>query len=198
VAAGVSARRSWWGRVAALAAALAVVAAVSGALATIYFRSYSWDARGQLGHLARSVGLAAVLAEVHRLAAHAFVAAAALAGILWRTATRGALGWRPLAAGVLALALFFTGHLVPWRRLLPWTPAPGSNLSRPTPLLGHDGPFPELVGVNMRYDDAVFTVAGRRFGPRATARVYWTHVAVLPLMSAVLVALWVRSRRRQN
>jgi quinol-cytochrome oxidoreductase complex cytochrome b subunit len=172
-----------------------VVVAVSGALATLYFHPYVYDARGQLAHMERSVALAAAFAEAHRLSAHAFGVVAAAALILWRLSRRGGARWIWLSGVVLALAFFVTGHLVPWKRLLPWTPVPGSNLSRPVPLLGHDGPFAELVGVNMRYDDALFSVAGLRFGPRAAARVYWTHVAVLPLLSGALAILLVRRRR---
>jgi quinol-cytochrome oxidoreductase complex cytochrome b subunit len=195
---GVFPRRSWWGRAAALAAALAALATLSGALAIIYFRPYGYDARGQLGHLSRSVAVATVLAEVHRLASHAFVVVAAVAAILWRVAGRPARTGRVVAGAVVVLAFFVSGHLFPWRRVLPWTATPGSNLSRPTPLLGHDGPFPELVGVNLRYDDALFAVTGRRFGPRAAARVYWMHVAGLPLVSVVLLVLWTRARSRRE
>jgi hypothetical protein len=198
VGGGVFPRRSWWGRAAALAAVLGVLAALSGALAIIYFRPYGYDARGQLGHLSRSVAVATVLAEVHRLASHAFVVVAAAAAVLWRLSGRPARAGRVVAGAVVVLAFFATGHLFPWRRLLPWTPAPGSNLSRPTPLLGHDGPFAELVGVNLRYDDALFAVFGRRFGPRGAARVYWTHVAGLPLASALLLVLWTRARSRRE
>jgi hypothetical protein len=88
-----------------------------------------------------------------------------------------------------------TGLVTPWKRLLPWAPAVGHNMARSMPL-GQQGPFAELVGVNARYDDALFTVAGRRFGPKGTGRIFFAHVAVLPALTmAVTVVAWRRRRR---
>jgi quinol-cytochrome oxidoreductase complex cytochrome b subunit len=111
----------------------------------------------------------------------------------WRRAgtgpRRGAL-----AALVLAGAAFLvTGLVAPWSLLTPWSPALGSNMARPMPL-GQQGPFAELVGVNVRYDSAMFTVAGHRFGARATGRVYFAHVLALPILTALGAAFVLRRR----
>jgi hypothetical protein len=116
-----------------------------------------------------------------------------------------ALAWRreptaPRRRGValvalLAVAFAGTGLLVPWDRLLPWSPALASNMARPM-ALGQQGPFAELVGVNMRYDEALFTLARRRWGTKATGRLYYAHVLGLPVLVA-LAGLPLLRRRRE-
>ena len=63
---------------------------------------------------------------------------------------------------VLTLLLSFTGYLLPWDQLAIWAVTVGSNMGRATPLLGHEGPFAEFVGVNALYDDARVPVRRRR------------------------------------
>jgi hypothetical protein len=186
-----------WGRAGLLSIALSGLLAVTGALAVIFYRPYGPDVRAQLGHghWRLRVGLASALHWTHAGAAIAVVAAVLALILLARPWHRGGpVGRGRLLALALATAAFVgTGYLVPWERLLPWSPAVGSNLARPMPL-GQQGPFVELVGVNMRYDDAQFTLLRRRFGARATGRLYYAHVLGLPLITA----LGVLSLRRRK
>jgi hypothetical protein len=192
-----------WGRAALVAAGIFLLLALTGALATIFYRPYGHDIRAQLGlgHWGTRVALAEGFRVAHLVAAVAVMAALLVLVVLarpWKspsqppegTPRRGAL-----AALVLVGALFVvTGVVAPWHRLLPWSPAVGSNMARPM-VLGQQGPFAELIGVNVRYDDALFTVARRRFGARATGRVYYAHVLVLPLLTAAGVILAFRRWR---
>jgi quinol-cytochrome oxidoreductase complex cytochrome b subunit len=199
---------TWPGRAAALAAVSAALLVVSGALATIYFRPYGGGAR-VVGPIGVAVVAAPVLRVAHRVGAHALLAAVA-ALVVFSAHGRGWMGtwmsgWRGTrapgrAAAVAALALLplslASGYFVPWQRLVPWAPVLGANMARPMPLLGHEGPFPELVGVNVRYDDALVSLGRWRIGPRGVGRVYFTHLVVLPLALAGLLAAASRSRRR--
>lgn len=192
------------GRVLLMVGALAAVAALSGALAAIYYRPRAAPAAIE-GAVGFAVSAAAALRVAHQLAAYALLPALLAWGLL--AGTRGADGEasgrkRALgSAGVAALVLasLITGHLVPWEQLLPWAPRVGPNMARTTPLLGQEGPFPELVGVNVRYDDALVTIGSRRLGPRAVRRIFWLHAAVLPgLAVAAGVAAGIAARRRRD
>jgi hypothetical protein len=96
---------------------------------------------------------------------------------------------------LLGAALLGTGLVAPWQRLLPWSPAAGANMARPMPL-GQQGPFAELVGVNVRYDEAMFTVARWRLGVKAAGRVYFAHVLVLPALAGLVLFRMARRKRR--
>jgi hypothetical protein len=190
-----------WGRAALTALALLLVLAVTGAAAMVFYRPYGPDVRAQLGHghWGLRVALATGVHHVHLFAAVGF--ALAVAGMLglarsWRRDAPGPGRGRWLAVALAVAAFLVTGFLAPWERLLPWSPTVAPNMARPMPL-GQQGPFAELVGVNVRYDDAQFTLARRRFGPKATGRVYFAHVLILPALTVIGVAFARRSRRRE-
>jgi hypothetical protein len=191
---------SGWGRAAAVALALLLVLVLSGALATFFYRPYGHDVRGQIGvgNLGLRVAAASALRLVHLGAALGFtgaVVALVLLGRPWKRGGPGPARSRLFLVAVAAAALLTTGLLTPWDRLLPWSPAVGANMARPMPL-GQPGPFPELVGVNARYDEALFAVARWRFGARAAGRVYFAHVIGLPLLTVgAAVILWRRRKR---
>jgi hypothetical protein len=181
-----------------VALALLAVSVLTGALATIFYRPYGADARAQLanGHWGLRVALASGLHQVHRFAALGLTAAAVAVMALSRPRQHVGLSrGRLIALGVALVAFLATGLVAPWERLLPWSPVVAANMARPMPL-GQQGPFAELIGVNVRYDDAQFTVWKRRFGPKATGRVYFTHVLVLPALAVIGVAFSRRPRRR--
>jgi len=189
-----------WGRAGLAALILLLVLAATGALATIFYRPYGPDVRAQLGlgNWGLRVALASGLHLAHLVAALGLTLAVAALVLLCRPWNRQHPGprRRRLVAIALGTAAFVaTGLVAPWERLLPWSPAVGANMARPMPL-GQQGPFAELIGVNVRYDDAQFTLGRRRFGPKATGRVYYAHVLVLPALTALGLALGWRRRRR--
>jgi quinol-cytochrome oxidoreductase complex cytochrome b subunit len=172
---------TWRGRVLLLVVVLAVVAAASGALSVVYFRPRAAPAAADgaaTAALGFAVNAAWGLKTIHLVAVHALVVALVAWGLLAEAGRRRGLAISALA--MVTVAFLITGHLLPWNRLLPWAPRLGQNMARATPVLGQEGPFPELVGVNVRYDDALPTFRGRRLGPRGVRRTFWLHVAVLP------------------
>jgi ABC-type Fe3+ transport system permease subunit len=185
-----------WGRAALIAYAATGVLALSGALAGIFYRPYGHDVRALLarGWPGLRVSLADGLHVAHLGSAVALGLAilVLLAVRPWRVG--GPPRTRLILLATLAAAFAGTGWVVPWERLLPWSPALGANMARPMPL-GQQGPFAELVGVNVRYDEAMFTLARHRWGVKATGRIYYAHVIGLPVLAG-LCAVSLRRRRR--
>ena len=68
-----------------------------------------------------------------------------------------------------------------------WAVTVGTNMARATPLLGHEGPFGELVGVNARYDARAFLVGGRLVGAATLLRFYVLHCVFIPIAAAILM-----------
>lgn len=88
---------------------------------------------------------------------------------------------------VLTFLLSFTGYLLPWDQLSIWAVTVGTNMGRATPVLGHEGPFAELVGVDARYDARALLTAGRLISPATLLRFYVLHCIFIPLVAAVLM-----------
>jgi quinol-cytochrome oxidoreductase complex cytochrome b subunit len=88
---------------------------------------------------------------------------------------------------VFTLLLSFTGYLLPWDQLSIWAVTVGTNMARAAPLVGHEGPFAELVGVNSRYDMRSFLVAGRLVGGPTLLRFYVLHCIFIPVAASVLM-----------
>jgi quinol-cytochrome oxidoreductase complex cytochrome b subunit len=83
--------------------------------------------------------------------------------------------------------LSFTGYLLPWDQLSIWAVTVGTNMGRATPLVGHEGPFAELLGVDARYDARALLTAGRLISPATLLRFYVLHCIFIPLIAAVLM-----------
>jgi len=90
---------------------------------------------------------------------------------------------------VLTLLLSFTGYLLPWDQLAIWAVTVGSNMGRATPLLGHEGPFGEMVGVNALYDVRAFLFGGGEVGPHTLLRFYILHCVFIPLVTSLFLAV---------
>ena len=60
-------------------------------------------------------------------------------------------------------------------------------MGRATPLLGHEGPFAELIGVNARYDARALPLGGRLIGPPTLLRFYVLHCIFIPLVAGLLM-----------
>ena len=98
-----------------------------------------------------------IMREVHRWGAHAMVISVWIH--MFRVFMTGS--YKPprefnwvigVNLLVMTLMLSFTGYLLPWDQLSIWAVTVGTNMGRATPVLGHEGPFADLVGVDARYD----------------------------------------------
>lgn len=62
-------------------------------------------------------------------------------------------------------------------------------MAREFPLLGHEGPGAEMVGVTDRYDVRALLLGGRVVSESALMRFYVLHCILLPLLGGLLMAL---------
>jgi quinol-cytochrome oxidoreductase complex cytochrome b subunit len=99
---------------------------------------------------------------------------------------------------VLTLLLSFTGYLLPWDQLSIWAVTVGSNMARATPLLGHGGPFHEVLGVNPVYDARAFIFGGAEIGPHTLLRFYILHCIFFPLIAGIFMAVHFWRIRRDG
>jgi quinol-cytochrome oxidoreductase complex cytochrome b subunit len=99
---------------------------------------------------------------------------------------------------VLTLLLSFTGYLLPWDQLSIWAVTVGSNMARATPLLGHEGPFHEVLGVNPIYDARAFLFGGSEIGPHTLLRFYILHCIFFPLLASLFMAVHFWRIRRDG
>lgn len=95
-------------------------------------------------------------------------------------------------AGVVAVLVIgvATALLVPWAELHPWAERPGRNLARPALVLEREGPFPELVGVNVRYGPHRLRLGSRPISGLQAGCVAAAHAG------AGLLLVWACRRRR--
>jgi len=172
---------------------LFLVETVTGVLLMFYYRpTLEWAYNDILS--LRDVVSLGIMRELHRWGAHAMVIA------VWIHMMRVFLtgSYKPprefnwvigVNLLVFTLLLSFTGYLLPWDQLSIWAVTVGTNMARATPLLGHEGPFADLVGVNSRYDARSFLVAGRLVGSATLLRFYVLHCIFIPIVASILMIL---------
>src|ERR687896_785323 len=170
---------------------LFLVETVTGVLLMFYYRpTLEWAFNDILA--LRDVTSLGILRELHRWGAHAMVITVWLH--MYRVFLTGS--YKPprefnwvigVILLVLTLLLSFTGYLLPWDQLAMWAVTVGTNMARATPLLGHEGPFAEVIGVDPRYDARAFLLGGRIVGSATLLRFYVLHCIFLPLFAGALM-----------
>src|ERR1035437_5367005 len=144
-----------------------------------------------------------IMREVHRWGAHAMVISVLIH--MFRVFMTGS--YKPprefnwvigVILLVLTLLLSFTGYLLPWDQLSIWAVTVGSNMARATPLLGHGGPFHEVLGVNPVYDARAFIFGGGEIGPHTLLRFYILHCIFFPLIASLFMAVHFWRIRRDG
>ncbi|MGC4117650.1 MAG: cytochrome b N-terminal domain-containing protein [Myxococcales bacterium] len=160
-------------------AVLAVLLAVTGALLMVYYVPSTAQAYGSMQDLEHAVALGSFVRALHRWTAHGMVATVALH--LVRVAAMGAYRSRALnwLFGLLLLAvtlgLAFTGYLLPWDQLSYWAVNVAASMLDHLPLIGFSLKRLALGG------DAV--------GQPTLTRFYTLHVALLPALLFLMIAL---------
>jgi len=152
----------------------------SGILVMFYYVPSVQLAYRSMKDLEFVVSFGIVLRNVHRWAAHAMVAFAFLH--MCRVFYTGSykspreFNW---VIGVclllLTLLLSFTGYLLPWDQLAFWAITVGSNIAAYMPWIGDTVRF--------------LMLGGNEVGQMALLRFYVLHVALLPLIALILVAV---------
>src|ERR1700723_3059305 len=164
----------------------------TGVLLMFYYHPTKIQAFRDILYLENDVPFGKLLRNMHRWAAHLMVIAVWLH--MFRVFMTGSykaprefnwvIGVNLL---VMTLMLSFTGYLLPWDQLSIWAVTVGTNMGRATPLVGHEGPFADLMGVDARYDARALLTAGRLISPATLLRFYVLHCIFIPLIAAVLM-----------
>jgi quinol-cytochrome oxidoreductase complex cytochrome b subunit len=169
-----------------------LVTVITGVVLMFYYRPVGEYAYADMKYLQFDVPFGMLTRNMHRWAAHAMVITVWLH--MFRVFMTGS--YKPprefnwvigVVLLVLTLLLSFTGYLLPWDQLSMWAVTVGTNMARATPLLGHEGPFADLMGVTSRYDARALLLGGTLVGPPALLRFYVLHCIVLPLIASILM-----------
>jgi cytochrome b6 len=152
----------------------------TGALLLLYYRPSASEAYESVQFIMTRVPFGWLVRSIHAWSANLMVAAAVahLASVLFLHSYRRPreLTW---VSGVLLLALTlgfgFTGYLLPWNQLAFFATRVGTDVAGAVPIVGE------------------FLVRFTRGGPDVTGatltRLFGMHVAILPMMATVLIAV---------
>ncbi len=159
---------------------LFMILVVTGILLMFYYVPSTTQAYDRMLDLRGTVAFGIFLRNMHRWSAHGMVAAVFLH--MCRVFLTGS--YKPprefnwvLGVFLLLITLFlsFTGYLLPWDQLAFWAITVGTSIASYAPLIGKEVKF-ILLG-----DSTV--------GQEALLRFYVLHVAVLPALLSLLVAI---------
>jgi quinol-cytochrome oxidoreductase complex cytochrome b subunit len=159
---------------------LFVILVVTGVLLMFYYVPSTTQAYDRMLDLRGTVAFGIFLRNMHRWSAHGMVAVVFLH--MCRVFLTGAykkpreFNW-VIGVGLFLVTLFlsFTGYLLPWDQLAFWAITVGTSIAGYAPLIGKQMQF-VLLG-----DTSV--------GQEALLRFYVLHVAVLPALLVLLVAV---------
>ena len=159
---------------------LFLILTVSGILLMFYYVPSTTQAYDRMLDLRGTVAFGVFLRNMHRWAAHGMVAAVFLH--LCRVFLTGAYKPPREFNWVLGVVLFlltmfasFTGYLLPWDQLAFWAITVGTSIAGYAPVFGKEVRFLLLGDTNV--------------GQEALLRFYVLHVAVLPVLISLLVAI---------
>ena len=173
---------------------LFIVLTFTGVLLMFYYHPTKIQAFRDILYLENDVPFGKLLRNMHRWAAHLMIIAVWLH--MFRVFLTGSYK-RPrefnwcigVILMVLTLLLSFTGYLLPDDQLGFWAVTVGTNMARATPLLGHEGPFGEQLGMTP-YNDVRFALLGGSIvDANALLRAYIWHCIAIPLIAAVFMGL---------
>ena len=173
---------------------LFIVLTFTGVLLMFYYHPSKIVAFRDILYLEHDVPFGKLLRNMHRWAAHLMVITTWLH--MFRVVLTGSYK-RPrefnwcvgVVLLVLTLLLSFTGYLLPDDQLGFWAVTVGTNMARATPLLGHGGPFHEVLGVNPIYDARAFIFGCAEIGPHTLLRFYILHCIFFPLVASLFMAV---------
>src|SRR3990167_7113017 len=170
---------------------------VTGILLMFYYVPEEHRAYSDMKDLRYMVPYGVVLRNMHRWAAHGMVFTVILHMIrVFYTGSYKPPRQFNWTVGVLllliTLLLSFTGYLLTWDQLGFWAVTVGTNMASSTPLLGHEGPFGEQLGMTAHNDIRFALLGGSLVGGNALLRAYVWHCIRLPHIISVfmMVHFW--------
>ena len=172
-----------------IAAMLFAILTVTGVYLMFVYTPSPSAAYGDMQHLKTSVGFGQLIRNVHRWSAHLMVLAVALhmVRVFYAGAYKKPREFNWVIGVVLlliTLGFSFTGYLLPWDQLSYWAVTVGTNLVHYVPIVGSD--LQNLL------------IGGDQIGPSTLLRFYALHVAVLPGVLAMLIAIHIWRVRKDG
>jgi len=167
---------------------------VGGVLLMFYYHPNVNDAYWDIKDLHYSVPFGKMLRNTHRWGGHLMVITVMVH--MFRVFMTGSykrpreFNW---SLGVILLVLTwllsFTGYLLTWDQLGMWAITVGTNMAWATPLLGHEGPFGEQLGMTAYNDVRFALLGGSVVGANALLRAYIWHCIAIPLIVTFLIGI---------
>lgn len=176
---------------------LFIVLTLTGVLLMYYYHPSKLQAFKDILYLQHDVPFGMLLRNMHRWAAHAMVITTWIH--MLRVFMTGSykppreFNW---SVGVILLTLTmllsFTGYLLPDDQLGFWAVTVGTNMARATPVLGHQGPFGEELGVSAFNDVRFALLGGSIVDKNALLRAYIWHCIGIPIIASLfmIVHFW--------
>ena len=173
---------------------LFVVLTFTGTLLMFYYHPTKLQAFRDILYLEHDVPFGRLLRNMHRWAAHLMIITVWLH--MFRVFLTGSykkpreFNW---VVGVilmlLTLLLSFTGYLLPDDQLGFWAVTVGTNMARATPLLGHEGPFGQQLGMTAYNDVRFGLLGGSIVDSNALLRAYIWHCIAIPLIASIFMVV---------
>lgn len=180
-------RYSWFLGVASFTLFVSLV--MSGIYLMFFYVPSPGSAYGNIQFLQSEVGFGQFIRNVHRWSAHLMVVtvAAHMARVFYRGAYKPPREFNWIIGVVLlllTLLLSFTGYLLPWDQLSYWAVTVGTSIAGFVPFIGEQ--VQEML------------LGGPQVGSAALLRFYVLHVALLPALFVVVVALHLWRWRKDS
>jgi quinol-cytochrome oxidoreductase complex cytochrome b subunit len=161
----------------------------TGVLLMFYYVPSVERAYDSMKDLQFVVSAGVMLRNIHRWAAHLMIVSVILhmARVFLMAAYKPPreLNWTVgVALLLLTVALSFTGYLLPWDQLAYWAITVGTSIAGYAPLIGEKARF--------------LMLGGNQVGQPALLRFYVLHVALLPVVATVLIAVHLYRVRRDG
>jgi cytochrome b6 len=176
---------------------LFILLTFTGVALMYYYHPTKADAFRDILYLKNDVPFGNFLRNMHRWAAHAMIITTWLHQM--RVFMTGSykppreFNWN---VGVILLLvtmlLSFTGYLLPDDQLGFWAVTVGTNMARASPLVGHEGPFRELLEPTAFNDIRFALLGGSIVDANAILRAYIWHCISLPIVGSIfmIVHFW--------
>lgn len=159
---------------------LFVVTIITGVWLMFYYAPSVERAYTDIQNIQTSITFGALIRNMHRWAAHLMVLSVFLH--MGRVFLTGGykhpreFNWViGIALWLITLMLSFTGYLLPWDQLAYWAITVSTNIAEAIPFIGGD--------------IRIFLLGGAETGPESLVRFYALHIAVLPIILTLLMAI---------
>jgi quinol-cytochrome oxidoreductase complex cytochrome b subunit len=172
-----------------IAAVLFGILTITGVYLMFVYTPSPAAAYGDMQHLRTSIGFGQLIRNVHRWSAHLMVLVVGLhlVRVFYAGAYKKPREFNWVIGVVLlliTLAFSFTGYLLPWDQLSYWAVTVGTNLVHYVPVFGSS--LQDLL------------IGGDQIGPNTLLRFYALHVAVLPALLTMFLAIHIWRVRKDG